>query len=308
MSILQEHTFLSANKVNTIYVRSRLPEGPVRATVQIVHGLAEYVDRYDEFMEYLSQAGFAVYGNDHIGHGNSVHEDRWGYVGEQAGWSIMLTDILTLSRQIRTAHPDVPHFLFGHSMGSFLARSFLIKYPDLHDGCVICGTGHPARAVTMGARTLAAIEIKRHGPGYYSEMLDGVMNKQYNGGYDNPRTAFDWISSDPNRVDEYIADPKCGFVPTAGLLGEILKALSFITSPRNIEKMAKDVPVYFISGAEDPVGELSQGVIRAYKAFLKAGMKDVSLKLYPNLRHEILLDVDRDEVMTDVLNWLEEHC
>lgn len=308
MSILQEHTFLSANKVNTIYVRSRLPEGPVRATVQIVHGLAEYVDRYDEFMEYLAQAGFAVYGNDHIGHGNSVHEDRWGYVGEQAGWSIMLTDILTLSRQIRTAHPDVPHFLFGHSMGSFLARSFLIKYPDLHDGCVICGTGHPARAVTMGARTLAAIEIKRHGPGYYSEMLDGVMNKQYNGGYDNPRTAFDWISSDPNRVDEYIADPKCGFVPTAGLLGEILKGLSFITSRRNIEKMSKDIPIYFISGAEDPVGELSQGVIRAYKAFLKAGMKDVSLKLYPNLRHEILLDVDRDEVMTDVLNWLEEHC
>ena len=307
MSILQEHTFLSANKVNTIYVRSRLPEGPVRATVQIVHGLAEYVDRYDAFMDYLAQAGFAVYGNDHIGHGNSVHEDRWGYVGEQAGWSIMLTDILTLSRQIRSAHPDVPHVLFGHSMGSFLARSFLLKYPDLHDGCVICGTGHPARAVTMGARALAAIEIKRHGPGYYSEMLDGVMNKQYNGGYDNPRTAFDWISSDPNRVDEYIADPKCGFVPTAGLLGEILKGLSFITSRRNIEKMSKDIPIYFISGAEDPVGELSQGVIRAYKAFLKAGMKDVSLKLYPNLRHEILLDVDRDEVMTDVLNWLEDH-
>ena len=308
MSILQEHTFLSANKVNTIYVRSRLPEGPVRATVQIIHGLAEYIDRYDEFMDYLAQAGFAVYGNDHIGHGNSVHENRWGYVGEQAGWSVMLTDILTLSEEVRSTHPNVPHFLFGHSMGSFLARSFLIKYPDLHDGCVICGTGHPARAVTMGARALAAMEIKRHSPGYYSEMLDGVMNKQYNGGYSNPRTAFDWISSDPNRVDEYIADPKCGFVPTAGLLSEILKGIGFITSRRNIEKMRKDIPIYFISGADDPVGELSQGVIRAYKAFLKAGMKDVSLKLYPALRHEIMLEVDRDEVMTDVLNWLEEHC
>ena len=308
MSILQEHTFLSANKVNTIYVRSRLPEGPVRATVQIVHGLAEYIDRYDEFMSYLAEAGFAVYGNDHIGHGNSVHMDRWGYVGEQAGWNVMLTDMNTLSKDIKAAHPHVPHFLFGHSMGSFLARTYLIKYPDVHDGCVICGTGHPARAVTMGARALAAVEIKRHGPGYYSKLLDSVMNKQYNGGYDNPRTAYDWISSDPNRVDEYISDPKCGFVPTAGLIVEILKGLSFITAPRNIEKMSKDVPVYFISGAADPVGELSQGVIRAYKAFLKAGMKDVSLKLYPNLRHEIMLEVDRDEVMTDVLNWLEEHC
>lgn len=308
MSILQEHTFLSANKVNTIYVRSRLPESPVRATVQIVHGLAEYIDRYDEFMSYLAEAGFAVYGNDHIGHGNSVHEDRWGYVGEQAGWNVMLTDILTLADQVSGKHPDVPHFLFGHSMGSFLARSLLIKHPDRYDGTVICGTGHPARAVTMGARALAAMEIKRHGPGYYSQLLDSVMNKQYNGGYENPRTAFDWISSDPNRVDEYIADPKCGFVPTAGLISEILKGVSFITARRNLERMSKDVPVYFISGAADPVGELSQGVIRAYKAFLKAGMKDVSLKLYPDLRHEIMLETCRDEVMTDVLNWLTEHC
>lgn len=308
MSRLTERTFLSSNKTNTIYVRIRQPEGPVRATLQIAHGLAEYIDRYDEFMDYLADAGFAVYGNDHIGHGNSVYMDRWGYVGEQAGWNVMLADMHTLAGQIRSEHPDVPHFLFGHSMGSFLARTYLIKHADMHDGCIICGTGHPPRAMTLGARALATVEIKRHGAGYYSQMLDGVMNKQYNGGYTNPRTAYDWISSDPNRVDEYIADPKCGFVPTAGLLGEILKALSFITSPRNIEKMAKDVPVYFISGAADPVGELSQGVIRAYKAFLKAGMKDVSLKLYPNLRHEIMLEVDRDEVMTDVLNWLTEHC
>lgn len=308
MSRLNEFTYLSANKTNTIYVRSRLPEGPVRATLQIAHGLAEYIDRYDDLMAYLADAGIAVYGNDHIGHGNSVYQGRWGYVGDSAGWNVMLADMRQLRETIRTAHPDTPHFLLGHSMGSFLARTYLIKYPDDHDGCIICGTGHPARAVTMGARALAAVEIKRHGPGYYSELLDGVMNKQYNGGYENPRTAFDWISSDPNRVDEYISDPKCGFVPTAGLLSEILKGISYITAPRNIEKMAKDVPIYFISGAEDPVGELSQGVIRCYKAFLKAGMKDVSLKLYPKLRHEIMLEVDRDEVMTDVLNWVSEHC
>lgn len=308
MSRLNEFTYLSGNKINTVYVRSRLPEGPVRATLQIAHGLAEYIDRYDDLMIYLADSGFAVYGNDHIGHGNSVHDERWGYVGESAGWNVLLSDMRTLRSIIRTEHPDVPHFLFGHSMGSFLARTYLIKYPDDHDGCIICGTGHPARAVTMGARALAAVEIKRHGPGYYSELLDSVMNKQYNGGYDNPRTAFDWISSDPNRVDEYINDPKCGFVPTAGLMSETLRGISYITSPRNIERMAKDIPVYFISGAADPVGELSQGVIRAYKAFLKAGMKDVSLKLYPELRHEIMLETSGDEVMSDVLNWLLEHC
>ena len=306
MSVLKESTFKSCNTVNDVYVRCRLPEGPVRATVQIVHGLAEYVTRYDTFMDFLANEGIAVYGNDHIGHGNSIHENKYGYVGESSGWNTMLTDIMHLYQTVADTHPDVPHFLFGHSMGSFLVRTFLIKYGDLPDGCIICGTGHPPKAVTLGARALAAVEIRRHGAGYYSELLDSVMNKQYNGGYTNPRTAFDWISSDPNRVDEYIADPLCGFVPTAGLLGEILKGIDFITRPRNIEKMPKDLPIFFISGADDPVGELGQGVIRAYKAFLKADMQDVALKLYPGLRHEIMLETSRDEIMSDVLNWLND--
>lgn len=306
MSLLKEFTFKSCNTINDIYVRCCLPDGPVRATVQIAHGLAEYVARYDDFMHFLADEGIAVYGNDHIGHGNSMHENRQGYVGESSGWNTMVGDMLTLHKTITAEHPDVPHFLFGHSMGSFLSRTFLIKYGQLLDGCILCGTGHPAKAVILGARALAAVEIRRHSPGYYSELLDRVMNKQYNGGYSNPRTAVDWISSDPNRVDEYIADPLCGFVPTAGLFSEILRGLDFITRPRNIDKMPKDLPVYFISGADDPVGELGQGVLRAYKAFLNADMNDVSLKLYPGLRHEIMLETHRDEVMNDVLNWLND--
>lgn len=306
MPQLKELTFKSCNLINDIYVRCWLPDGPVRATVQIAHGLAEYVTRYDTFMQFLASEGYAVYGNDHIGHGNSIHDGQHGYVGERAGWNTMLTDMRTLHNTIAATHSDVPHFLFGHSMGSFLARTFMVKYGDMLSGCIVCGTGHPAKPMIMGARALAAVEIRRHGAGYYSELLDSVMNKQYNGGYDNPRTAFDWISSDPNRVDEYITDPLCGFVPTAGLLSEILRGLDFITSQRNIEKMPKDLPVLMISGADDPVGELGQGVIRAYKAFLKADMKDVSLKLYPNLRHEIMLETDRDEVMNDVVNWLND--
>ena len=308
MAQLNERTFKSCNHINNVYVRSYLPDGPVRATLQIAHGIAEYINRYDDFMAFLAEEGIAVYGNDHIGHGQSMHNGKQGYVGDAAGWNTMVGDLLTLHKLIVAEHPDVPHFLFGHSMGSFLARTFMIKYGNLVDGCIICGTGHPPKALTMDARALAALEIRRHGPGYYSDLLDSVMNKQYNGGYTNPRTAFDWISSDPNRVDEYIADPMCGYVPTAGLLGEVLKGVDFITRPRNIEKMPKDLPVYIISGGDDPVGELGQGVLRCYKAFLKAGMQDVSLKLYPKLRHEILLEPARDEVMNDVLNWINDEC
>ena len=308
MPQLKEFTFRSGNAVNNVYVRGWLPDGPVRGTVQLAHGIAEYVQRYDPFMQFLANEGYAVYANDHIGHGRSSLPNRLGYVGDSAGWNIMVGDMLTLHKTIAAGHPDCPHFLFGHSMGSFLARTFMIKYGELLSGCVLSGTGHPPKALTMGARALARVEVKRHGPGYYSELLNNVMNGQYNGGYENPRTPYDWISSDPSVVDAYIADPQCGYVPTAGLMSEMLKGVDYITSQRNIDKMPKDLPIYFVSGASDPVGELSAGVMRAYKAFLKVGMKDVSLKLYPGMRHEILNDVDRDEVMVDILAWLNDKC
>ena len=308
MPQLKEFTFRSGNAVNNVYVRGWLPDGPVRGTVQLAHGIDEYVQRYDPFMQFLANEGYAVYANDHIGHGRSSLPNRLGYVGDSAGWNIMVGDMLTLHKTIAVGHPDCPHFLFGHSMGSFLARTFMIKYGELLSGCVLSGTGHPPKALTMGARALASVEVKRHGPGYYSELLNNVMNGQYNGGYENPRTPYDWISSDPSVVDAYIADPQCGYVPTAGLMSEMLKGVDYITSQRNIDKMPKDLPIYFVSGASDPVGELSAGVMRAYKAFLKVGMKDVSLKLYPGMRHEILNDVDRDEVMDDILAWLNDKC
>jgi len=307
MAKFLEFTFPSCNGVDTVAVRSYLPDGPIRATVQLAHGIAEYIARYDPLMQFLAEEGYAVYGNDHIGHGNSARPNLMGYVGDTSGWNTMTGDMLALHKTIAEQHPHVPHFLFGHSMGSFLARTFLIKYGNQLNGCIICGTGHPPKAMIMGARALAAIEIRRHGAGYYSNLLDSVMNKQYNGGFDNPRTAFDWIAADPTAVDAYIADPLCGYVPTAGLLGEVLRGLDFITRQRNIDKTPKDVPLYLISGADDPVGELSQGVMRAYKAFLKADVQDVSLKLYPNMRHEILNDFCKTEVMEDILNWLNDH-
>ncbi len=307
MPRFQDFTFPSCSHLADIHVRACLPDTPVRATVQIAHGIAEYINRYDPFMEFLARHGFAVYGDDHLGHGQSVREERYGYVGDTNGWRTMLSDLRTLHDHITAAYPEVPHFLFGHSMGSFLARCLLIRSGDLFDGCILCGTGHPPKAMTMGARALAAIEIRRHGAGYLSPLLNSVMNTQYNNGYENPRTFCDWISSDPNRVDEYIADPLCGFVPSAGLMSEMLKGVSYMTAPRNLDRMPKDVPVYFISGADDPVGELGQGVIRAYKAFMKCGMEDVSLRLYPGQRHELLLDTKGEDAMVDVLNWIEQH-
>lgn len=306
MSQLKEFSFPSVSERDEIYVRCRLPEGPVVGTVQIAHGISEYIGRYDGFMELLAGQGFAVYGNDHLGHGKSVTNGRYGYIGDQQGWDLLLGDLLQLHGLIVQTHPGVPHFLFGHSMGSFLARSFLIRQGELLDGCILCGTGHPPTVQLLGARALARVELLRRGPGQSSPLLDAVMNRQYNGGYANPRTDYDWISSDPERVDEYMADPLCGQPATVGLMQQVLDGMWEITRPKKIQNIPKDLPMLFIAGAEDPVGELGAGVRRAYEAFLQAGMEDVSIRLYPGLRHELLLEPGGGQALEDVSQWLQE--
>ena len=308
MQQLKEYTFGSNNGVSKIYVRSWRPEGPVKGTVQIAHGIAEYVERYDAFMQFLASAGYAVFANDHIGHGKSAtNASDLGYVGESNGWNAMVADMLTVHELAAREYPDVPHFMFGHSMGSFLTRTFLITHGEVLSGAILCGTGHQLLPVIMGGRAVTNLEMRRHGASYRSDLLNKLMFGNYNDGFDEVRTSCDWLSRDPAVVDAYIADPLCGFVPTAGLVSEMLRGLNFITAKRNIDRMPKTLPVLFISGDADPVGEEGKGVLRAYKMFLDAGMSDVQMKLYPNARHELLNEVNRAEVYDDVLAWLTKH-
>ncbi len=308
MQQLKEYTFGSNNGVSKIYGRSWHPDGPVRGTVQIAHGIAEYVERYDPFMQFLAQQGYAVFASDHIGHGRSVENaDELGYVGESSGWNVMVSDMLTLHEIAEKEYPNVPHFLFGHSMGSFLSRTFIIKHGEKLDGVILCGTGHQRQHMITGGRGLTNLEIRRHGAAYRSELLNKLMFGSYNDGFESPRTESDWLSRDTNVVDAYLADPLCGFIPSAGLVSELLRGLNFVTSAKNIERMPKELPVFFISGGADPVGENGKGVMRAYKSFMDAGMKDVQLKLYPGARHELLNETNREDVYHDVLNWLNEH-
>ena len=307
MQLLKEYTFGSNNGVSKIYVRSWRPEGPVKATVQIAHGIAEYVERYDAFMQFLASEGYAVFANDHIGHGKSAASAAdLGYVGESNGWNAMVADMLTVHNLAAREYPDVPHFLFGHSMGSFLSRTFLIKHGEVLSGAVLCGTGNQLLPVIMGGRALTKLEIRRHGASFRSDLLNKLMFGNYNENFDTVRTSYDWLSRDPAVVDAYIDDPLCGFVPTAGLVSEMLRGLSFISAKSNVEHMPKNLPVLFISGDADPVGEDGKGVLRAYKMFLDCGMSDVQMKLYPNARHELLNEINRNEVYADVLSWLDK--
>ena len=306
MPAFNDYFFLSANRKTQIHVRRCTPDAAPRGIVQLAHGICEYIDRYDAFAEYLASKGFLVVGNDHLGHGKSFSdEDDMGFFAESAGWELAVNDMHRLYQMTAEEFPDLPYFLFGHSMGSFLARTYIIKYPTELTGAVICGTGQQSSALIQSGRKIGRAEIKRKGEKYRSQLLNNVAFGSYNSGFDEKRTPFDWLTRDAAVVDAYIADPLCGFVPTAGLFTDMMDGIAYISRSSNQERMDPALPVLFISGDKDPVGENGKGVLKAYVSFLNAGMKDVTLKLYHDCRHEILNELCREQVMGDVAAWID---
>ncbi|MGE4353652.1 MAG: lysophospholipase [Oscillospiraceae bacterium] len=306
MAICNEFTFLSSNGKIDIHAVFWQPEIGVRGIVQVSHGVAEYVRRYNHFAHFLCDNGFLVVGIDNLGHGESVEKtEDLGYWGNTGGWEIVVADMRKLYELTRERYPDVPYFLFGHSMGSFLSRTYIIRYSIGLDGVILSGTGQQARPILVAARAIAALEIRSHGASYKSERLNKIAFGKYNNGIAPARTLSDWISRDTAVVDAYNEDPLCGYIPSAGLFRDMADGILFISNPRNVKRMNKKMPVFFISGDRDPVGENGKSVIRAYRSFLDAGMTDVSMKLYHGARHELLNETNKEEVYGDILNWLE---
>ena len=280
------------------------PEESPRAVVQIVHGIAEFIERYDEFAAYLNGLGFLVVAEDHMGHGQSVGENGiQGYF--HGGWFTAVEDTMTLLRETQAAYPDIPYVLFGHSMGSFMARTILCKYPDSGiSAAVICGTGwQPAALLPPVTRFIEAV-CRKDGEDQPSAFLENLVFGSYNRRVEHPRTAYDWLSRDAKIVDAYIAHPMCGFTPTAGLLREMMKGLTYIEKPAHLEAMKKDLPVFFVAGGDDPVGSYGKGVRQTVSQFKKAGMTDVSCRIYPLCRHEILNEINRQEIFEDIGGWI----
>lgn len=305
MSKFSDYTFLSNNGKTNIHVRRCTPDGAINGIVQIAHGIAEHVERYDAFAAYLADNGYLVVGNDHLGHGHSVgSEEDLGFFAEAGGWELAVGDMRKLFELTHAEHPELPYFFFGHSMGSFLTRTYIIKYRSGLSGVVICGTGQQPAPIVAGGKMLGKMECRRHGVRYRSEKLNKLAFGNYNDCFEVRRTVCDWLSRDNAAVDKYIEDPLCGFVPSAGLFVDMMSGIQFISSLKNVRRMNPELPVFFISGDMDPVGENGKGVIRVYNNFLKAGMTDVTMKLYHECRHEILNELNKDEIMKDVLDWL----
>ena len=306
MPTFKDFYFNSSTGKNKIHARMCVPDAEPRAIVQIIHGIAEYIDRYDEFMSFLADNGIIAVGTDHLGHGKSIEsEEQTGFFAYDNGWDYVVRDEEVLRLAMHENYPELPIIVFGHSMGSFMARTLLIRYPDAFNAAIISGTGNQGAALVNGGLFMGNLVTGLKGAHHYSKFLNNLAFGSYNKIYDNPKTEYDWLSRDEANVQKYIDDPLCGFIPSCSLFRDMMTGVKFITNKKNLTAMNKDMPVYFMSGDMDPVGECGKGVQKAYNNYLEAGMKDVSIKLYPGGRHEMLNEINKDEVYTDILAWLD---
>lgn len=282
-------------------------DGDVKAAVQLVHGMAEYIGRYSDFAEDLTRHGFAVIGHDHLGHGASVlSKDDLGFFADADGNKKLVEDMYRVSRKAEELWPGAPLFLLGHSMGSFLSRRYVTLHSDLLAGAVFMGTGNVSGSVAGLAKSLSAAVMRLKGKRHPSPFLDSLAIGSYNKKFKPNRTPVDWLSRNEENVDRYAADPLCGFLFTAGAYHDFFTVLKELADGVGEENIRRDLPVLVISGAEDPVGG-TDACIDVAKHYKEIGVDHVDLQLYPGDRHEILNEVDRERVWNDLEKWFEDH-
>lgn len=278
-------------------------EGAPKAVVQLVHGMAEHIDRYDAPARALAEAGYVVVGHTHLGHGPKAEVK--GHFGDEHGWANLVADVHTLRTQTQAYFPGVPYFILGHSMGSFVTRCYLIDHGEGLAGAILSGTGYFAPATVKAALAAANLVCLFGGAGKPSALIDKLAFGSSNKPFAPNRTAFDWLSRAEDEVDRYLADPFCGFLFTGAGYRELFHGLNRLNRLGDLKRMNPDMPVLFFAGDHDPVGSMGKGVKRVADQFRGAGMKHVSVRLYPDGRHEMFNELNRQEVYDDVIAWLD---
>ncbi len=282
--------------------RRWLPGGSPRAIVQIAHGLAEHSARYARLAAALNAAGYGVYASDHRGHGPGAAAADLGHFADEKGWDKAVGDLWTFNRLIASEQPGKPIVFLGHSMGSFLGQQFVAGHSDALAGVVYSGSNGRPPAIATAGRLIARAERLRLGKRGKSALLVQMMFGDFNKRFKPARTAFDWLSRDPKEVDAYVADPLCGFPFTTQLAVDLLDALPGLIAPERLSRIRKDLPIYVLSGGDDPVGANIQGLIDALKG---AGFSRLATRIYPGARHETLNETNRDEATRDLIAWLD---
>ena len=304
MVIKEDFYYDSADKETKIHAVRWIPDIETKALLQISHGMLEHIDRYDDFANFMASQGILVAGNDHLGHGWSlVNEDNRGFFGQGDGNMTLVEDMRRLQEIMSQGHKDLPYFILGHSMGSFLVRQYISLYHDI-SGALIVGTGYqPSLLVRFGlelSKFMALFKGWRFRSRFINKLVIGGNNKYFQ----PAKTRADWLTRDEEAVDAYINDKRIDFIFTLNAFYYMFKGMVSLYDKDYMDKIPKNLPLILLSGDKDPVGNMGMDVKRLYDACMEAGLADVAMKLYKDDRHEILNELDKENIYEDILNWI----
>lgn len=306
--VTSNFTFLSNDGKTAVHAVKWTPDsGEYRAILQISHGMVEFIERYIPFAEFLTEKGYMVVGHDHIGHGASVSaQEDWGYFYEENPSDIVVEDMHKLRSLIQEENADMPYFMLGHSMGSFMLRKYLAIHNDNLRGAIIMGTGFIPESMTNLALKLTAVVAKLRGSKHRSKLIQSLAFGADYKGFDmtGEKPEDSWLTKDVEIVKTYYNDPRCTYMFTVNGYKGLFEAVNFSCNPENAAKLPKKLPLFIVSGAQDPVGGLGKGVKDVYDMYKDTGMYDLTYKLYENDRHEILNETDKQMVFEDLLAWM----
>ena len=305
---MNKYNFTNKEGSNITYYKWGNNDNP-KAIIQIVHGMSEWVGRYDYFANKLVDEGYVVYGHDHSGHGNSSKSlDDLGYISDNNTFYTMLEDIKALNNIIKNENKDIPIVLFGHSMGSFLSQRYLEEYGNSIDVLILSGSNGKPKFFTKLGLLICKFELLLKGKGNRSKLMDRLSFGGFNSSVKKPATNFDWLCRNLDEVNKYIADEFCGFIYPTEFYYDLINGLWDIHKNDNLNKIKKlNIPIFILAGDRDPVGYLGKGIINLYNTYKEIGIKDLEYKLYKDGRHEMLNEVNKDEVILDILSWLKKY-
>ncbi|MCR5557321.1 MAG: lysophospholipase [Butyrivibrio sp.] len=304
----EELTYKSRDRQSTIHAIKWIPDGEPVALLQIIHGMQEYIDRYDEFARYLAERGILVMGNDHLGHGKSVTGNgTYGFFCKDDPATVLVRDAHRLKKTVQEEYPGVPVFILGHSFGSFVAREYITRYGTGIQGAIIQGTAFMPTGTINSLTSLVNFMQVIMGTKYRSTMINNMAFKGYLKKIPNPRTKFDWLSHNEASVDKYIADPADNFVFTLNGFGTMAELLKRVQDKNKMEDIPKKLPILITSGKEDPVGDYGEAPMKLFDIYKKQlQLENVELKLYDGMRHELQQEIGREQVFADQYEWLKK--
>lgn len=299
---IKELTVKSTDNIHTLVGRIYIPDGEIKGVLHLVHGMTEHIGRYEPLFSFLAEAGYVAFGYDNLGHGKTAKDDsELGFIANKDGWKYLVNDVEAFALAVKHLYPDKPFYLMGHSMGSFIARLAAVSFNELYEKIIICGTGGKNLLSNIGliiADIIKSVKGEKYISKFLINMAFGAYNKRFDGS-----SKYNWLTKDKTIIEKYANDKFCTFSFTVSAMHDLVKLNSVCNEKKWYKDISKTLPILLISGECDPVGNYGKGVKQVYRDLLKVGA-DANLKLYPDCRHEILNDTCKDEVMADILNFL----